>query len=183
MQGSHLPSRVIRVSSRVIRTSPRAVLAASSRLCTPASVLTSFGDKLDSLGVLGPMVAEGEVVRRIQFRTPAGPFAEFALADLADRTAFPFRLHLEQARLTPLLLAALEALPNARIVFDAGFETLTQDEDGITVTADRGDGKLTVAADYLLGTDGARSARAIPMRASSCPRPRRRLLSAAMSRA
>lgn len=112
---------------------------------------------LDDLGVLEPMMGQGEIVRRIQYRTPEGPFAEFVLADLADRTRFPFRLHLEQARLTPLLLARIDARDNAQVLFDTGFETLTQDENGITVTADRGGEKLTIAADYLIGTDGARS--------------------------
>jgi 2-polyprenyl-6-methoxyphenol hydroxylase-like FAD-dependent oxidoreductase len=113
---------------------------------------------LDDLGVLEPMMGQGEIVRRIQYRTPEGPFAEFVLADLADRTRFPFRLHLEQARLTPLLLARIDARDNAQVLFDTGFETLTQDENRITVTADRGGEKLTIAADYLIGTDGARSA-------------------------
>lgn len=113
---------------------------------------------LDDLGVLEPMMGQGEIVRRIQYRTPEGPFAEFVLADLADRTRFPFRLHLEQARLTPLLLARIDARDNAQVLFDTGFDTLTQDENGITVTADRGGEKLTIAADYLIGTDGARSA-------------------------
>ena len=104
------------------------------------------------------MLAEGEIVKRIQYRTPDGPFAEFVLADLAERTPFPFRLHLEQARLTPLLLAQIEASPNARVLFGAGFEALTQDENGVNVTADRDGAPLTIRADYLLGTDGARSA-------------------------
>jgi 2-polyprenyl-6-methoxyphenol hydroxylase-like FAD-dependent oxidoreductase len=113
---------------------------------------------LDGLGVLEPMMGQGEIVRRIQYRTPEGPFAEFVLADLADRTAFPFRLHLEQARLTPLLLAQIDTHDNAHVLFDTEFESLTQDQDGVTVTADRGGEKLTIAADYLLGTDGAHSA-------------------------
>ena len=113
---------------------------------------------LDDLGVLEPMLEQGEIVRRIQYRTPEGPFAEFVLADLADRTAFPFRLHLEQARLTPLLLARIDARDNARVLFDTGFESLTQDKNGVTVTADRDGEKLTLSADYLIGTDGASSA-------------------------
>lgn len=112
---------------------------------------------LDGLGVLAPMLEQGELVPRIQYRTPDGPFAEFALADLAERTAFPFRLHLEQARLTPLLLEKIEAHDNARVLFGTGFETLTQGESGVTVTVDRGGETTTIAADYLLGTDGAHS--------------------------
>lgn len=138
----------------VVVLEKRAGLNAASKASTfhPATL-----EILDRLGVLEPMLAEGEIVRRIQYRTPDGPFAEFALADLADRTAFPFRLHLEQARLTPLLLAQLEALDHVRVLFDTGFEALTQTESGVIVTADRSGETLTIAADYLLGTDGARS--------------------------
>ncbi|WP_158673558.1 FAD-dependent monooxygenase [Bosea sp. FBZP-16] len=139
----------------VVVLEKRAALTAASKASTfhPATL-----EILDELGVLAPMLAEGEIVKRIQYRTPDGPFAEFVLADLAERTPFPFRLHLEQARLTPLLLAQIEALPNARVLFGAGFEALTQDENGVTVTADRDGAPLTIRADYLLGTDGARSA-------------------------
>lgn len=138
----------------VVVLEKRAALTAASKASTfhPATL-----EILDELGVLAPMLAEGEIVKRIQYRTPDGPFAEFILADLAERTPFPFRLHLEQARLTPLLLAQIEARPNARVLFGAGFEALTQDENGVTVTADRDGQKLTVAAKYLLGTDGAHS--------------------------
>ena len=139
----------------VIVLEKRAALTAASKASTfhPATL-----EILDELGVLAPMLAEGEIVKRIQYRTPDGPFAEFVLADLAERTPFPFRLHLEQARLTPLLLAQIEASPNARVLFGAGFEALTQDENGVNVTADRDGAPLTIRADYLLGTDGARSA-------------------------
>lgn len=139
----------------VIVLEKRAGLNAASKASTfhPATL-----EILDTLGVLGPMLAEGEVVRRIQYRTPEGPFAEFALADLSERTAFPFRLHLEQARLTPLLLAQLQALPNVRVLFETGFVSVAQSGAGVTVTAERDGEAVAIAADYLLGTDGARSA-------------------------
>ncbi len=136
----------------VVLIEKRAGLNTASKASTfhPATL-----EILDGLGVLKPMLAEGEVVRRIQYRTPEGPFAEFALADLADRTPFPFRLHLEQARLTPLLLAELEKLPNARLLFETGFAGIRQDENGATVLTEGGP---AIRADYVLGTDGARSA-------------------------
>lgn len=139
----------------VVVLEKRSSLTAASKASTfhPATL-----EILDDLGVLTPMLEQGEIVKRIQYRTPEGPFAEFVLADLAERTRFPFRLHLEQARLTPLLLAQIQDHPNARVLFDTGFESLTQDEGGVTVTANRDDGTLKISADYLLGTDGARSA-------------------------
>ncbi len=112
---------------------------------------------LESLGLLKETMAEGEIVRRIEYRTPEGPFAEFAMSDIADRTPFPFRLHLEQARLTPVALRRVEALPNARVIFDAGFRGVEQTGDGVVVTAAHGGRDLKIAARYLIGADGARS--------------------------
>ena len=65
---------------------------------------------IDDLGAIEPLLSQGQLVHRIQYRTNEGPFAEFALADLADRTRYPFRLHLEQSKLTPTLLAQFQAL-------------------------------------------------------------------------
>lgn len=144
-----------RAGVEVVVLEKRATLNTASKASTfhPATL-----EILDDLGVLEPMMGQGEIVRRIQYRTPEGPFAEFVLADLAERTRFPFRLHLEQARLTPLLLARIDARDNAQVLFDTGFESLTQDGAGVTVTADHNGEKLTISADYLIGTDGARSA-------------------------
>lgn len=143
-----------RAGVEVVVLEKRAGLNTASKASTfhPATL-----EILDDLGVLEPMLGQGEIVRRIQYRTPEGPFAEFVLADLAERTRFPFRLHLEQARLTPLLLSRIEAHDNARVLFDTSFEALTQDESGVTVTAGHNGETLTISADYLIGTDGARS--------------------------
>ncbi|MBL8590037.1 MAG: FAD-dependent monooxygenase [Methylobacteriaceae bacterium] len=113
---------------------------------------------LDRLGVLAPVLAEGEIVRSIQYRTAEGPFATFSLSDLAPRTPFPFRLHLEQSRLTPHLLARIGARTNARVMFGTEFVGLEQDETGVTVAVDGRDGRRSIRADYLIGADGARSA-------------------------
>lgn len=139
----------------VIVLEKRATLNTASKASTfhPATL-----EILDRLGVLAPVMAEGEIVRSIQYRTPEGPFATFQLADLAPQTRFPFRMHLEQARLTPHLLARLRNLRNARVLFDTAFNTLEQDGTGVTVHADDRGGQVTIRARYLLGTDGARSA-------------------------
>lgn len=113
---------------------------------------------IDRLGAIEPLLTQGELVHRIQYRNPDGPFAEFALSDLAGLTRFPFRLHLEQSKLTPTLLALFRALPNTTTLFETELEAIEQDGDRITaVVRHHGDtGRIT--GDYLLGTDGANSA-------------------------
>lgn len=109
---------------------------------------------LDALGVLAPVQHEGVVVDRIQHRTPDGVFAEFHLHALANDTRFPYRLHLEQARITPVMLDRLRALPNARVRFGCAVAAIGQRADGIDVLTD-GD---PVAAQWAIAADGARSA-------------------------
>ncbi len=109
---------------------------------------------LDHLGVLALVRQEGQVVDRIQYRTPDHVFAQFRLADLAGETRFPFRMHLEQARITPALLAALQARPNAQVRFGAEVVGLAQDEAGVAL---RLAGGGTIRAKLVLAGDGAHS--------------------------
>ena len=113
---------------------------------------------IDDLGAIEPLLSQGQLVHRIQYRTNEGPFAEFALADLADRTRYPFRLHLEQSKLTPTLLAQFQALPNTTTLFDTDVYEIEQTTDSITAIANRHGQEYRVTGSYLLGTDGANSA-------------------------
>lgn len=144
-----------RAGVEVVLIEKRGSLNAASKASTfhPATL-----EILATLDVMDAVLAEGEIVDRIQYRTPDGPFAAFVMADLAERTAYPFRLHLEQARVTPLLLARLQALPNARVMFDAEFGSVEQGADGVVVHAVRNGRAMEIEAEYLIGTDGARSA-------------------------
>ena len=144
-----------RAGIAVVLLEKRDALSAASRASTfhPPTL-----EILDALGVLDEVIAQGEVVRRIQYRTPAGPFAEFSMGDLAPRTRFAFRLHLEQARVTPVMLRHFERLPGARAVFGAEFAGVAQDADGVQVRARHAGGEILVRARHLLGCDGAHSA-------------------------
>ena len=43
---------------------------------------------IDKLGAIEPLLTQGELVHRIQYRNVDGPFAEFRLADLADMEGY-----------------------------------------------------------------------------------------------
>jgi len=63
---------------------------------------------LDELGMADAVVRDGLRAPTTQFRDrTAGPVATFDLGVLAGETRFPFRIQLEQSKLTPLLLAEL----------------------------------------------------------------------------
>lgn len=112
-------------------------------------------DILDRLGAVRPLIEEGVLVDRSQYRTPEGIFAEFPLSLLASETRFPFRRHLEQARVTPGLLAQVRASPLATVRFHAEVASVAQDDESVRVVLACGE---VLAGTALVAADGARSA-------------------------
>jgi 3-(3-hydroxy-phenyl)propionate hydroxylase len=109
-------------------------------------------------GITARMHEHGLQVRRWQIRSRRdGLVAEFDLGVLADITPYPYRLHLEQHRLTPIQLDILRQEPAAEVHFRhriTGFEEKSAsvlvkfESDGIP-------GKLE--ASWLVAADGGRS--------------------------
>jgi 3-(3-hydroxy-phenyl)propionate hydroxylase len=113
-------------------------------------------EMLDSLGVAERMHEAGIRVPVWQVRDRlAGVVAAFDLGLLAAETRFPYRLHLEQHRLTPILRDAIAArAPSVEIRFATALLSYAQDESGVTLALSDG---ATLRASFLLGCDGARS--------------------------
>jgi 3-(3-hydroxy-phenyl)propionate hydroxylase len=109
-------------------------------------------------GITARMHEHGLKVQRWQIRSrQGGQVAEFDLGLLGDVTPYPYRLHLEQHRLTPIQLDLLRRHANAEVHFRhriTGFEHRARsvmvefESEGIP-------GKLE--ASYLIGADGGRS--------------------------
>lgn len=112
-------------------------------------------EMLATLGLEQEMLARGIKVPVWQIRDRIeGVVAEFDLSLLADVTRFPYRLHLEQHRLTPLLLNRIRtATSSVSIEFSAPVESISQDSNGVTVQA----GGKTYRGSFLVGCDGAKS--------------------------
>ena len=113
-------------------------------------------EMLTALGIGEAMHATGIKVPHWQIRDRLeGVVADFDLGLLADVTPFPYRLHLEQHRLTPLLLDRIRAAaPSVEIRFSAPVADVSQDADGVTVTLESGE---TLRGAFIIGADGARS--------------------------
>ena len=104
------------------------------------------------------MLETGIKVRHWQIRNKPGDLiAEFDLDLLADETPYPYRLHLEQHRLTPIQLDILRAEGGAEIHFGHRVTGFTQNADGVSVTVESDDGARTIEASWLIGADGGRS--------------------------
>jgi 3-(3-hydroxy-phenyl)propionate hydroxylase len=111
------------------------------------------------LGITEPLLALGIRVPHWQIRDRrAGTVVQFDLGLLADDTPYPFRLHCEQHKLTPIARDLLAQLPGTEIRFGCRFVAATQSAAGVTVTVATRDGTAEIAGSYLIGADGGRSA-------------------------
>jgi 2-polyprenyl-6-methoxyphenol hydroxylase-like FAD-dependent oxidoreductase len=127
-------------------------LAGESRASTfhPPSL-----EMLDELGVLEPLMERGLVSTGFQYRDRrTGPIAELDLGVLSEDTRFPFRVQLEQSKLTPIILEVLAGMDDVTVHFDQ--RVVRAETDGVTatVTTEAGD---SFTADWVLGADGANS--------------------------
>lgn len=111
-------------------------------------------------GITDKMHETGLKVQRWQIRNrPGDLIAEFDLGLLGDITRYPYRLHLEQHRLTPIQLDLLAGDPGFSIHFGHAVKGFTQEAGGVTVVAEsREHGTTKTKASWLIGADGGRSA-------------------------
>lgn len=111
----------------------------------------------EPLGIAEDFLAMGIKVPRWQIRDRRGVIVEWDLGLIADETRYPFRLHVEQYKLTPLLYRRLEALGGAEVRFSHRFLDATQSDEGVTARIETPDGIRTLSGRYLVGADGGRS--------------------------
>lgn len=115
-------------------------------------------EMLTQVGVAQDMLELGIKVPRWQSRDlEYGLIAEWDLSLLANDTPYPYRLHLEQHRLTPILMDKLSAFPHVQVLFNHRLESLTQNADDVTVHIHTPGGSLSWSTPWLIGADGGRS--------------------------
>ena len=115
-------------------------------------------EMLNQVGVTDAMLALGIQVPRWQSCDLSfGLVAEWDLGLLKNDTPYPFRLHLEQHRLTPLLMDKLQAFPHVQVLFNHRFESLTQNADDVTVRLNTPEGLATWCMPWVVAADGGRS--------------------------
>ena len=109
-------------------------------------------------GITARMHEQGLQVRRWQIRSRrGGAVAEFDLGVLADVTPFPYRLHLEQHRLTPIQLDCLRRQPSAEVHFGHRITGFEQREDSVLVKFESEGIPGKLEASWLVAADGGRS--------------------------
>lgn len=115
-------------------------------------------EMLVNLGVGDPMHEVGIKVPVWQVRDRVhGVAAEFNLELIAGETPYPYRLHLEQHRLTPMLWDRIRhATSSVEVRFGAPVISVDPDDGGVSVTVG-GDTPETLRGSWVIGGDGARS--------------------------
>jgi len=109
-------------------------------------------------GITADMLKIAIKVPRWQIRDrKEGVIVEWDVSLIKDLTPYPYRLHLEQHRLTPIIYSKLRNCPNAEVRFSHEVTDFSQSADSVTVTAQTPAGIEKFDARWLVGADGGRS--------------------------
>ena len=114
---------------------------------------------LEACGVTKKLLDIGIVVPAWQLRDRTdGVIGTFELSKLLkDETPYPYRLHCEQHKLTPLVYDMLKGIPNVDVRFSTRVTQVTQDNDGVTVVAETPEDTETFKGSWVIGADGGGS--------------------------
>ncbi|HET7198977.1 MAG TPA: FAD-dependent oxidoreductase [Burkholderiales bacterium] len=112
-------------------------------------------EMLARFGVTEAMQRIGIQVPRWQIRDRReGVIVEWDLGLIADLTPYPYRFHLEQYKLTPILLEKLRAFPHATVSFSTPLVDAASRGEALAVKTGAGE----LETPWLVGADGGRSA-------------------------
>lgn len=113
---------------------------------------------LDALGLLDDMKAVGVTKRDYQWRSVDGEILlALDMAVVDGKTPYPFNLHLGQHVLADIVLRHLLREERVTVRWNSEVVRVDQDTDSVTVTLNTPEGEQRLAADWLVGADGAGS--------------------------
>lgn len=114
---------------------------------------------LEASGITRKLLEIGIVVPAWQLRDRTdGVIGTFELASLLkDETPYPYRLHCEQHKLTPLVFKMLKDIPHVEVRFSSRATKVTQDNDHVIVHVDTANGEEVFEGDWVIGADGGGS--------------------------
>lgn len=117
-------------------------------------------DMLDRFGVTPKLIERGLVCPQWQFRDRReGVIATFDLGVLKGETNHPYRLQCEQWKLSEELRDLIEVDDRIDMIYGVKALDVRQDDNGVVLSVEHADGsREDMAARYLIGADGARSA-------------------------
>ena len=124
-----------------------------------ATTHASTLEMLAQLGIADEVIAQGLISPRFQHwdRVSGELVAEFDYARLGSETPYPYALQCESHKLVQIALRRLADYPNAVVLRHHEVTGVTQNGDSVAVETQTPDGAVTLHADFVAGTDGARS--------------------------
>jgi 3-(3-hydroxy-phenyl)propionate hydroxylase len=124
-----------------------------------ATTHASTLDMMATLGIADEVIARGLISQRFQHwdRVSGKLVAEFDFGCLAGETAHPYAVQCESHKTVQICEARLAAYPNARVLRGHEVTGVGQTADHAWAECATPDGARRFEADYLVGTDGARS--------------------------
>jgi 3-(3-hydroxy-phenyl)propionate hydroxylase len=141
---------------------PVVVLESASALTHDLRAGTFHPPSLEMMapyGITDEMHRIGLPVRHWQLRDrQEGVIAQWDLELLRDETPYPYRLHLEQHRLTPIIYDKARAMPNVEVRFGSTVTGVGQDAARAWADVQTAAGRERIDGAWLVGCDGGRSA-------------------------
>lgn len=116
-------------------------------------------EMLEELGLTQPLIDAGIIARSYQFRDATiGKIVELDFAVLDDDTAYPYRVQVEQSRLTAAAQQVISGEPNVTSTLGAEVIAIRESDDGFEVDVRGEDGAVSASTStYLVAADGSRS--------------------------
>ncbi|MDB5571874.1 MAG: hypothetical protein JWN93_3057 [Hyphomicrobiales bacterium] len=115
-------------------------------------------EMFEDSGVTQTMMQQGFVVSNFHYRDRrGGVVANFDLGVLADVTRYPFRLMLEQHKLSHILREKLKAYGGHEILNEHRVVHVEQDGEGVSARVETPQGLKTLRGAFIVGCDGGRS--------------------------
>ncbi len=115
-------------------------------------------EMMAALGLLPELEAQGLRAPVYQYANRAsGKHYALDMSDIADKTAYPYRLQCEQYKLVRLIAAKLDKIPCATVEFRRRMIHFEQDSAGVVAHAEGLVDLKEYRADYLIAADGANS--------------------------
>ena len=115
-------------------------------------------EMFDTIGLTETFMKRGFITQNYHFRDrKQGLIANFNLGVLKDDTAFPYRVMLEQHKISRIIADVLEGYNQHEILNNHTVESVTQDTEGVTAIVSTPDGPKEISGRYMIGCDGGRS--------------------------
>ena len=115
-------------------------------------------EMFDTIGLTKTFMERGFVTQNYHFRDrKQGLIADFNLGVLKDDTTFPYRVMLEQHKISRIISEVLKEYDQHEILNNHTVESVSQDSDGVTATVNTPEGRKEIRGRYMIGCDGGRS--------------------------